>query len=101
MSREHHVSFPQNSPFPSLRSGKIANAREKLAGREKKGKRKGAAPSLPSFLPFYFRVRAFLIQRARLSRSLEQAARKMFGQIKSLRGLLAYLVVSTVALLTQ
>ena len=32
-----------------------------------------AAPSLPSFLPFYFRLRAFSIQRARLSRSLEQA----------------------------
>ena len=35
-----------------------------------------AAPSLPSFLPFYFRVRAFSIQRARLSRSPEQAKRK-------------------------
>ena len=32
-----------------------------------------AAPALPSFLPFYFRVRAFSIQRTRLSRSLEQA----------------------------
>ena len=31
------------------------------------------APALPSFLPFYFRLRAFLIQRAGLSRSLEQA----------------------------
>ena len=31
-----------------------------------------AGPALPSFLPFYFRIRAFL-QRARLSRSLEQA----------------------------
>ena len=38
-------------------------AREKLAGREK-GK---------SFLPFYFRVCAFPIQRTRLSRSLQQA----------------------------
>ena len=34
------------------------------------------APSLPSFLPFYFRVRAFSLQRARLSRSLEQAIRQ-------------------------
>ena len=32
-----------------------------------------AAPSLPSFLPFYFRLRALSIQRAQLSRSLEQA----------------------------
>ena len=44
-----------------------------MAGREK-GKRKGEraqfpAPSLPRFLPFYFRVRAFSIQQARLSRS--------------------------------
>ena len=32
-----------------------------------------AAPSLPSFLPFYFRLRAFSVQRALLSRSVEQA----------------------------
>ena len=32
-----------------------------------------AAPSLPSFLSFYFRVCAFSIQRTWLSRSLEQA----------------------------
>ena len=32
-----------------------------------------AAPSLPSFLPFYFRVRALSIQQARLSWSMEQA----------------------------
>ena len=31
------------------------------------------APTRPSFLPFYFRVRDFSIQRARLSRNLEQA----------------------------
>ena len=30
-------------------------------------------PALSSFLPFYFRLRAFSIQRAQLSRSLEQA----------------------------
>ena len=34
---------------------------------------KGTVPSLPIFLPFYFCVRAFSIQWARLSRSLEQA----------------------------
>ena len=33
---------------------------------------KGEAPSLPSFLPFYFRLRAFSIQRAQLSRTLEK-----------------------------
>ena len=32
-----------------------------------------AAPALPSFPPFYFRVCAFSIQRTQLSRSLEQA----------------------------
>ena len=32
-----------------------------------------AALVLPSFLPFYFRVCAFSIQRTRLSRSLKQA----------------------------
>ena len=32
------------------------------------------APPLPSFLPFYFRLRAFSIQRTRLSRSLQQAS---------------------------
>ena len=31
-------------------------------------------PPLPSFLPFYFRLRAFSIQRTRLSRSLQQAS---------------------------
>ena len=36
---------------------------------------KGEAPSLPSFLPFYFRLRAFSIQRAQLSRSLFQVLR--------------------------
>ena len=50
--------------------------RKKLAGREK-GKRKGetSAPALSSFLPFYFRVCAFSIQRTRLSRSLELATK--------------------------
>ena len=32
-----------------------------------------SVPALPSFLPFYFSVCAFSIQRIRLSRSLEQA----------------------------
>ena len=50
----------------------MKKAREKLAGREKE-KGREPAPAFPSFLPFYFRVCAFLIQRTRLSRSLEQA----------------------------
>ena len=51
--------------------------REKLAGREKgrERERASAAPALPSFLPFHFRVCTFSIQRTRLSRSLEQATR--------------------------
>ena len=44
------------------------DAKEK--GREKVAER---APPLPTFLPFYFCVWAFSIQRTRLSRSLEQA----------------------------
>ena len=50
----------------------MKKAREKLAGREKE-KGREPAPAFPSFLPFYFRVCAFSIQRTRLSRSLEQA----------------------------
>ena len=42
------------------------------------GKRKNeggsAASALPSFLPLYFRVRTFSIQRTQLSRSLEHAS---------------------------
>ena len=45
---------------------------KKEEGREREPVIISAAPSLPSFLPFYFRVRAFSIQRTRLSRSLEQ-----------------------------
>ena len=45
------------------------------------GKREKEAPALPSFLPFYFRVRAFSIQRPRLSKSLEQA--KLFADVIS------------------
>ena len=41
-------------------------------GGSKKRKRKGAALPLPSFLPFYFRLRAFAIQQALLFLSLEQ-----------------------------
>ena len=44
--------------------------REKLVGR-KRGK--GKASALPSFFLFYSRVRAFSIQRTRLTQSLEQA----------------------------
>ena len=47
---------------------------EKLAWRGGGGKEKGReAPALPSFLPFYFRVCAFSIQRTPLPRNLEQA----------------------------
>ena len=35
------------------------------------------APALPSFPTFYFHLRAFSMQRARLSRSLEQARATM------------------------
>ena len=41
--------------------------------RKKEGIESSAAPPLPSFLPFYLRVRAFSIQRTRLSRNREQA----------------------------
>ena len=42
-----------------------------------KGTRKvGGAKKRKSFLSFYFRLRAFLIQRPRLSRNLEQASDK-------------------------
>ena len=61
---------------------KVKGAR-KIGGagkKEKEGRGLGlglglelTARSLPSFLPFYFRVRTFSIQRTRLSRSLEQA----------------------------
>ena len=49
-------------------------ARENLTGREKMERKGESTPSLPSFLPFNFRVPAFSIQRARLSRSLEEAS---------------------------
>ena len=42
-----------------------------------------AAPSLPSFLLFYFHLRALsIIQRAQLSRSLEQAMQEIAGLIQ-------------------
>ena len=50
--------------------------RKRRAKSWRGGKKEKAAPSLPSFLPFYFRVCAFSMQRTRLSRSLEQANRK-------------------------
>ena len=40
------------------------------------------APSLPSFLLFYFHLRALSIQRAQLSRSLEQAMQEIAGLIQ-------------------
>ena len=46
-------------------------------GRAGKRKKEGrVSPALPSFLPFYFRVCAFSIQRTQLSRSLVQATVK-------------------------
>ena len=56
----------------------------KVKGTRKVGgmrKREKEAPALPSFLPFYFRVRAFSIQRPRLFKSLEQA--KLFAGVIS------------------
>ena len=41
-----------------------------------------AAPSLPSFLLFYFHLRALSIQRAQLPRSLEQAMQEIAGLIQ-------------------
>ena len=49
-----------------------------------KGTRK-VAPSLPSFLPFYFRLRAFSTQRAQLSRSLEQATVEYAGKLSGMQ----------------
>ena len=51
-----------------MEDAKVKGTR-KVGGAEKKG----TAPSLPSFLPFFFYVRTFSIQQARLSRSLEHA----------------------------
>ena len=48
-------------------------------------------PPLPSFLPSYFRVRAFSIQRTRLYRSLEQAKIRGEGSERSTAILLAAL----------
>ena len=52
----------------------------KVGGMRKREK-EAPAHALPSFLPFYFRVRAFSIQRPRLSKSLEQA--KLFADVIS------------------
>ena len=43
---------------------------------------KEAAPALPSFLPFYFRLRAFSIQRARLEQAKTRVADKLVKQQK-------------------
>ena len=58
---------------------KLACSRLSDSGEDAKlkGTRKvGGAKKRKSFLPFYFRLHAFLIQRARLSWSLEQASDK-------------------------
>ena len=71
---KNNIEIP--SLFQALRSwGRRERKRhaKSLWGAKKE---KGAAPeALPSFLPFYFRVRAFSIQQTQLSRSLKQATR--------------------------
>ena len=62
----------------------------KVKGMQKVGgvkNRKRKAHFLPSFLPFYFRLRALSIQRAQLSRSLEHAtATFLLSQVYYLYG---------------
>ena len=60
--------------FQALRK-RAGGERKKRAKSWRAGKGRGEAPveALPSFIPFYFRVCAFSIQRTRRSRSLELA----------------------------
>ena len=67
---KHNFELACYSLLDSGEEAKVKGTR-KVGGAGKKGRVR--APSLSSFLPFYFRVRAFSIQRARLSRSLEKA----------------------------
>ena len=53
--------------------GKTRKKKARESWRGEKKQKGWAAPSLPSFFPFYFRLRALSIQRTRLSRNLEQA----------------------------
>ena len=58
---------------------KLACSRLSVSGEDAKvnsTRKVGGAKKRKSFFPFYFRLRAFLIQRARLSRGLEQASDK-------------------------
>ena len=56
----------------SYRTSQYCLACSRLSDSGEDAKVKGTR-KVGSFLPFYFRLRAFLIQRARLSRSQEQA----------------------------
>ena len=56
-------------------NAKVKGTRKVSAAGKRKNEGGSAASALPSFLPLYFRVRTFSIQRtARLSRSLEKAS---------------------------
>ena len=60
-----------SSKLPISKGHRLACSRFSDSGEDTKVK--GTLP-LPSFLPFYFHVRAFSIPRTRLSLSLEQAS---------------------------
>ena len=53
--------------------GKTRKKKARESWRGEKKQKGWAAPSLPSFFPFYFRLRALSIQRTRLPRNLKQA----------------------------
>ena len=55
-------------------NAKVKGTRKVSAAGKRKNEGGSAASALPSFLPLYFRVRTFSIQRTRLSRILEQAS---------------------------
>ena len=55
-------------------NAKVKGTRKVSEAGKRKNKGGSAASALPSFLPLYFRVRTFSVQRTRLSRSLEQAS---------------------------
>ena len=75
--------MPERAPWNQLTCQDWESLCQKLAcsklsdSREtRKKKARGKLAGRVSFLPFYFRVCAFSIQRTRLSRSLEQASQK-------------------------
>ena len=55
-------------------NAKVKGTRKVGAAGKRKNEGGYAASALSSFLPLYFRLRTFSIQRTRLSRSLEQAS---------------------------